>query len=50
MARIPKERKNPLVEITLDLHLVIKISEKGLNINGLIQGLKEGASQIRGAS
>lgn len=36
-------------EITLDLRLHIKIPEKGLTINGLIQGLKEGSPQIQGA-
>ena len=36
-------------EITLDLRLVIKIPEKGLTINGLIHGLKEGAPQIQAA-
>jgi hypothetical protein len=38
-----------LGEITLDLRLVIKVPEKGLTINGLIHGLKEGAPQIQGA-
>lgn len=36
-------------EITLDLRLVIKVPEKGLTINGLIHGLKEGAPQIHEA-
>lgn len=36
-------------EITLDLRLVFKVPEKGLTINGLIHGLKEGAAQIHEA-
>jgi hypothetical protein len=35
-----------LGEITLDLRLVFTVPEKGLTINGLIHGLKEGAPQI----
>jgi len=38
-----------LSEITMDLRLVFRIPEKGLTINGMIQGFKEGASQIHGA-
>ena len=36
-------------EITLDLRLKFKVPEKGLTINGLISGLKEGAPQIHEA-
>ncbi len=36
-------------EITLDLRLVVRVPEKGLTINGLIAGLKEGAPQIHEA-
>jgi hypothetical protein len=32
----------------MDLRLVFKIPEKGLTINGLIQGVKEGSSQLQG--
>jgi hypothetical protein len=38
-----------LGEITLDLRLVVRVPEKGLTINGLIAGLKEGAPQIHEA-
>jgi hypothetical protein len=38
-----------LSEITLDLRLKIKVPEKGLTINGLISGLKEGVPQIHEA-
>jgi len=37
-----------LGEITMDLRLVFKIPDSGLTINGLIQGLKEGSSEIHG--
>ncbi len=33
----------------MDLRLVFKIPDSGLTINGLIQGLKEGSSEIHGA-
>ena len=36
-------------EITLDLRLVVRVPEKGLTINGLIAGLKEGIPQIHEA-
>lgn len=36
-------------EITLDLRLNVTVPEKGLTINGLISGLKEGAPQIQEA-
>jgi hypothetical protein len=38
-----------LGEITLDLRLVIKIPSSKLTINGLVLGVKEGASQIHAA-
>ena len=33
-------------EITMDLHLVFKIPESDLTINGLVQGLKESCLEI----
>jgi len=38
-----------LGEISLDLRLVVTVPEKGLTINGLISGLKEGVPQIHEA-
>jgi hypothetical protein len=46
IGRQPKERRNPLSEITVDLRLKFKVPEKGLTINGLIRGFKEGTAQI----
>lgn len=49
MAKPKERRRNPLGEITMDLRLVITVPERGLTINGLIQGLKHGSSQIHSA-
>jgi hypothetical protein len=38
-----------LGEITLELHLVFRIPESGLTINGLMGGLKQAVGQIDGA-
>jgi len=35
----PKERRNPMSEVIIDLQLKFTIPDSGLTINGIIQGV-----------
>lgn len=46
--RTQREESDPLGEITLELHLIFRISEIELTINELIRGLKQAVGRIHG--